>query len=106
MDTMIKKYCALALLAFSMPCFPLSALEKQAMQDQLNQQTLAKPFDANNPADLKAYLDDAVKKGVKPPLEPSPHWRRGYTCDNILSYGYTGYRNCMLYYRYYGCYYC
>lgn len=86
--------------------FALSDVEKKAMQDQLNQQTLNKGFDPDNPADLKAYLDDAVQKGIKPPMQPDSYWRPGYTCNDILSYGYGGYRNCMLYYRYYGCYYC
>lgn len=104
----ITAYClpAIILLGMPLPGHALSDAEKKAMQDQLNQQTLNKAFDPDNPADLKAYLDDAVQKGIKPPVQPSPHWRSGYTCDNILSYGYSGYRDCMLYYRYYGCYYC
>ncbi len=76
------------------------------MQNQLNQQILNKAFDPDDPANLQAYLDDAVEKGIKPPLQPIQQWRSGYTCDTIRRYGYIGYRNCMLYYRYYGCYYC
>jgi hypothetical protein len=107
-QTKIIGYGALSILLLGLPLqgFALSSAEKKAMQDQLNQQTINRAFDPDNPAHLQAYLDDAVQKGIKPPVEPSPHWRQGYTCDNILSYGYTGYRNCMLYYRYYGCYYC
>ncbi|PPD03202.1 MAG: hypothetical protein CTY29_10300 [Methylobacter sp.] len=84
----------------------LSEAEKQAIQNQLNQQTINKAFDPDNPADLEAYLDDAVQKGIKPPVQPPQHWQPGYTCNDILGFGYSGYRNCMLYYRYYGCYYC
>jgi len=100
--------CAFAIILLGLPMqgFALSNVEKNTMQNELNRQTINKSFDPDNPADLNAYLDDAVQKGIKPPLQPSVHWRPGYTCDNILSYGYLGYRNCMLYYRYYGCYYC
>lgn len=102
------RYCLFASTLAILPSqgFAFSDAEKRAMQDQLNQQTLNKSFDPDNPANLKAYLDDAVQKGIKPPLKPSSNWRSGYTCDNISSYGYSGYRDCMLYYRYYGCYYC
>jgi len=75
------------------------------IQQQLNAQTLQKPFNTANPGDLQGYLDDAVKKGIKPPMQPGPHWRNGYTCTNLSPYYYE-YRDCMLYYRYYGCYFC
>lgn len=84
----------------------LSEAEKKAIQNQLNQQVINKSFDPDNPADLEAYLDDAAQKGIKPPVQPPAHWQPGYTCNDILGFGYLGYRNCMLYYRYYGCYYC
>lgn len=81
-------------------------VSRKSLQDTLNEQVINKPFDPDNPANLEAYLDNAVKKGVKPPIEPGIHWRPGYTCNNLLPYPYQEYRNCMLYYRYYGCYYC
>ncbi len=104
----ITRCCTFVIILLGLPLqgFALSDAEKKAMQNQLNQQVLNKAFDPDNPADLQAYLDDAVQKGIKPPIQPIPQWRSGYTCGNILSYGYSGYRNCMLYYRYYGCYYC
>jgi len=107
-QTKITACYLFAIASFSLPLhvFALSDAEKKSMQDELNRQVISRSFDPDNPADLQAYLDDAVQKGIKPPIEPSPHWQPGYTCDSILRYGYYGYRNCMLYYRYYGCYYC
>lgn len=86
--------------------FALAESEKKAIQNQLNQQIINRAFDPDDPNNLKAFLDDAVRKGIRPPLQPPAGWRPGYTCSNIINNGYTVYRNCMLYYRYYGCYYC
>ena len=106
--TKITCCCTAAIILLGLPSltFSLTDTDKKAMQNQLNQQILNKAFDPDDPANLQAYLDDAVEKGIKPPLQPIQQWRSGYTCDSIRSYGYIGYRNCMLYYRYYGCYYC
>lgn len=79
--------------------------QMKAIQEELNAQTLSKPFETADPKDLEAYLDNAVKQGIKPPMRPGSHWRPGYTCGNLLSW-YPEYVNCLHYYRYYRCYYC
>jgi hypothetical protein len=78
---------------------------KRAMQEKLNTDTINRGFDPGDYKQLEADLDEAVKKGVKPPMSPGPHWRPGYTCGSVSPY-YWEYRNCLLYYRYYRCYYC
>lgn len=81
------------------------ASKLREIQEKLNADTINKPFDAGDPAALQAQLDEAVKKGIKPPMKPGPHWRPGYTCANLYGY-YNEYYNCSLYYRWYRCYYC
>lgn len=76
----------------------------EAMQKALNQQVLDKPFYPGDKAAVDAYLDEAIKKGVKP-IETKPQgWAPGWTCNNLM-YSFGAYRNCLHYHRYYGHYY-
>jgi len=99
-------------LLFSMGCIGLGgsllwAGEKEdlaAMQKALNQEILDKPFNPGDKAAVDAYLEDAIKKGVKP-IETKPQgWAPGWTCNNLV-YSYRAYRDCRYYHRYHGRYY-
>jgi Ni/Co efflux regulator RcnB len=79
--------------------------EMEAMQKQLNKQVMEQPFHAEEPEKVDAYVKEAMKKHLKPPKYTGDHWRRGYTCHDMLRYSWYEYRNCMYYYRYYGYYY-
>lgn len=107
-DLILGGVCLVAIAAGSTPrvAHPDPGRSDQAMQDKLNADILNRGFDPGDPGAIEADLDDAVRKGVKPPLDPPRFWRPGYTCGDILGYGYGYYRNCRLYHRYYGCYYC
>jgi Ni/Co efflux regulator RcnB len=79
--------------------------EMEAMQKQLNKQVMEQPFHAEEPEKVDAYVKEAMKKHLKPKVYQGDHWRRGYTCHDMLRYSWYEYRNCMYYYRYYGYYY-
>ena len=78
-------------------------LEK--MQQQLNQEVMSKEFLAEQPEKVDAYIKESMEKDLKPPEYTGRHWRRGYTCRDLLRYDWYEYRNCMYYYRYHGRYY-
>jgi hypothetical protein len=75
------------------------------MQAQMNAEVLSKPFLAERPKEVNSYIDGMLKNNVKPPEYQGTHWRRGYTCRDLLRYNWTQYRNCRYYYRYHGRYY-
>ncbi len=75
------------------------------MQRQLNAETLNKPFLAEQPEKVDAYIKDAMKKNLKPSEYTGNHWQRGYTCRDMLRYSWREYRNCRYYRSYYGRYY-
>lgn len=79
--------------------------ELARMQAQLNQEVMSKPFLAEKPEEVDAYIKSMLEKNVKPPEYRGSHWRPGYTCRDLLRYNWTEYRNCRYYYRYYGRYY-
>ena len=74
-------------------------------QAQMNAEVLSKPFLAERPKEVDAYIEGMLKKNVKPPEYQGTYWRPGYTCRDLLRYNWTQYRNCRYYYRYYGRYY-
>lgn len=79
--------------------------DMEAMQKQLNQNVLERPFNPGDKAAIDAYLEQAVKKGTPPPqIQPPANWQPGWTCSNLM-YSYYQYRNCLHYHRYYGHYY-
>jgi hypothetical protein len=75
------------------------------MQASLNQEVMDRPFLAEKPEEVDAYIKSMLEKNVKPPEYSGTYWRPGYTCRNLLRYDWTQYRNCRYYYRYYGRYY-
>lgn len=75
------------------------------MQRQLNSEVMSQGFLAEQPEKVDAYIKDAMKKDLKPEVYKGPHWKRGYTCHDMLRYSWVEYRNCRYYHRYYGSYY-
>ena len=75
------------------------------MQALLNQEVMSKPFLAEKPEEVNAYIKGMLENNVKPPEYSGTHWRQGYTCRDLLRYNWTQYRNCRYYYRYHGRYY-
>ena len=76
-----------------------------AMQKQLNADVFEKPFLAEQPEKVEAYIKEAMKKNLKPLEYSGTHWRRGYTCRDLLRYSWREYRDCRYYYRHHGRYY-
>ncbi|WP_232784209.1 hypothetical protein [Moritella sp. Urea-trap-13] len=74
-------------------------------QAQMNSEVLSKPFLAEKPKEVDAYIKSMLEKNVTPPEYHGAYWRPGYTCHDLLRYNWTQYRNCKYYYRYYGRYY-
>lgn len=96
---------ALPLLTGSAMAVAQSAEDLAAMQKQLNQQVLEKPFSVEDEKKIDAYIQDAMKKDLQPEVKNAPdYWQPGYTCANIYSYGWRAYRNCRYYLRYHGSY--
>lgn len=74
-------------------------------QAQMNAEVLSKPFLAEKPEEVDAYIKSMLEKKEKPPEYQGTYWRPGYTCRDLLRYNWTQYRNCKYYYRYHGRYY-
>ncbi len=85
--------------------FASEADDMAAMQKKLNAETLDQPFMAEQPEKVEAFIQEAMKKGLKPMEYDGTHWRRGYTCHDLLRYSWREYRNCRYYYRRNGYYY-
>ena len=100
----------ITLLVFLSSVFMQSAFaneedEMAAMQKKLNAEVMEQPFLAEEPEKVEAYIQESLKKKIKPPPYRGNYWRPGYTCHDLLRYNWREYRNCMYYYRYYGHYY-
>lgn len=79
--------------------------DMEAMQKQLNQNVLERPFNPGDRATIDAYLEKAKKDGTPPvQVRPPATWQPGWTCNNLM-YSYYQYQNCLHYYQYYGYYY-
>ena len=77
------------------------------MQKKLNAETMDKPFQVEDATKVDSYIQDAMKKDLKPNPTVPANWGPGYTCDSYYhrySYNYYGYRDCMYYHHYYGRY--
>lgn len=74
-------------------------------QAQMNVEVLSKPFLAERPKEVDAYIKSMLEKKVQPSEYQGTYWRRGYTCRDLLRHNWTQYRNCKYYYRYHGRYY-
>ncbi|MFT7388935.1 MAG: hypothetical protein ACI8VC_002197 [Candidatus Endobugula sp.] len=79
--------------------------ELARMQAQLNSEVMSRPFLAEKPKEVDAYIKSMLEKKVTPPDYVGTHWRTGYTCRDLLRYNWTQYRNCRYYHRYHGRYY-
>ena len=86
--------------------FADSASDMAEMQKKLNQETLDKPFAVEDVAKIDTYINDAMKKDLKPKQTPPSGWQPGYTCDSYYTgrYNYYAYRDCQYYHHYYGRY--
>ncbi len=79
--------------------------DMEAMQKQMNQNVLERPFNPGDKASINAYLEQALQKGMLPPQQlPPTNWQPGWTCNNLMG-SYLQYRNCLHYHQYYGHYY-
>lgn len=91
-------------LAFT-PCTLADEVDDMAeMQKRLNAQVMEKPFTVEDAAKVDAYVEEAMKKGLKPRQTAPENWRPGYTCRDLWRYSYYDYRDCVYYHRYYGRY--
>ena len=79
--------------------------ELARVQQQLNQEVMEKPFHAEDPQKVDAFIKEASKNHIKPLEYSGPHWRAGYTCHDMLRYSWIEYRDCSYYHHYYGRYY-
>jgi hypothetical protein len=79
--------------------------DMKKMQEELNKGVLSKPFSVADEARVKAYIEDAQRRGEVPPSYTGKHWKPGYTCVDLRRYSYQEYLACRYYYSYYGYYY-
>ena len=95
------------LLAYSLSFSSVATEEDDlaAMQRQMNQEVMKKPFLAEQPKKVDAYIKESLKNNIPAPEYTGTHWRRGYTCRDLLRYSWREYRNCRYYYRRHGRYY-
>jgi hypothetical protein len=79
--------------------------EMKKMQEHLNNQILSKPFSVADEAQVKAYIEDAQRRGEVPQPYTGMYWGPGYTCYDLRPCSYRGYLACRHYYfhdrRYY-----
>ena len=78
--------------------------EMAAMQRQLNQQVMEKPFTFESEQDIERYIESTLKSGKAPNFRPGKFWRQGYTCKDLRPLSRHEYANCLAYYRFYGRY--
>lgn len=97
---------ALCVVGFAQaPAQTAQDAELARVQQQLNQEVMDKPFHAEDPQKVDAYIKEASKNHIKPLEYSGPHWRAGYTCHDMLRYSWIEYRDCSYYHHYYGRYY-
>ena len=99
-------FLSLLLSFFSSLAFANDDAAMAAMQQQLNAEVMAQPFDPGDVAKVDAYIADAMKNNIKPVAKRPSYWQPGYTCNYIRQYRYDyhTWRNCRYYHRYYGRY--
>lgn len=98
----------LLLASLTLPALADQKSDMAGMQRQMNQETMSSGFQAEDTAKIDSYIQDAMKKDLKPTTPAPANWQPGYTCDSYYrhhyAYNYYGYRDCMYRYRYYGRY--
>ncbi|VAW94802.1 hypothetical protein MNBD_GAMMA22-1646 [hydrothermal vent metagenome] len=93
------------IFSFSLSSYATEEEDLAEMQKQMNAEVMSKPFLAEQTEKVNAYIKEAMKKNIKPKVYKGNHWRRGYTCRDMLRWSWTEYRNCRYYYTYHGSYY-
>lgn len=99
-------FVALPLAALAAPDVR-TAVDKEQMQQALNREVMATPF---NPGDIKraqAYAEEARRQSLPPVEQPPAYWVPGWTCANLIvypAYSYGDYRGCIYYHHVYGRY--
>lgn len=101
----LSRTLSVALLTVSLSALATDKEELKRMQQELNQEVMSKEFLAEQPEKVEAYIKESMEKNLKPPEYQGTHWRRGYTCRDLLRYSWYEYRNCRYYYTYHGRYY-
>jgi hypothetical protein len=112
MERALSTVTAVGLLSGLM-CFYLASAaygdemtnDMKKMQEQLNNEVLSKPFSVADEAQVKAYIEDAQRRGEVPPPYTGKHLKPGYTCAQLRPYSHREYLACRYYYFYYGRYY-
>ena len=104
---MVRVIMFLHLFGILTQAFAATAEEEELARQQqlLNQEVLSQPFLAEQPERVDAYIEDAMKRKLKPPEYAGSNWRTGYTCRDLLRYSWREYRNCRYYHHYHGRYY-
>ena len=102
------------IFALSLACVPASLTwadaesDRLEMQRRLNQENLDSEFQVEDTAKIDSYIQEAMKKGLKPKTSAPENWQSGYTCDSYYRrhyrYNYYGYRDCLYHYRHFGRY--
>ncbi len=102
---LFKPFLVFFILASSQISFALSEEEEMAaIQKQLNADVLSKQFNPGDVEKVDKYIEESMKKDLKP-VEKSPsYWKPGMNCNDLYRYSWRAYRDCRYYYRYYGYY--
>ena len=79
--------------------------QMEQMQKDLNAEVVSQPFSVPDEAEVKSYIEDAKRRGVKPQEYTGTHWRPGYTCRDLWRHSRREYYDCRYYRSYYGRYY-
>ncbi len=101
------RLAVIGLLLLSTEVDALDEEQRRQMQEQLNSEVMARPFDPGDVEKAKHYADEAMKKDLQPVKTPPAYWQPGWTCSHLSRYRYyryRDYRNCVYYHRYYGRY--
>ena len=98
-----------AAILFATPALADDAAERarEEMQQQLNKEVMAKPFNPGDVDKARAYAEGARQQNVTPAAQPPAYWVPGWTCANLTTYhhySYGDYQNCIYHHRYYGRY--
>lgn len=57
-----------------------------------------KGFNAARESEVQAYIKQQIAAGIAP-RGSSPHWKKGYTCQDLLRHDWAEYRECRYYYK-------
>ncbi len=59
---------------------------------------------ANEEQKVQAYISQQKAAGV-PPKPDNPHWKPGYTCNDLRKHSFSEYKECRYYYAVHGRFY-